>query len=241
MSSESSITFDQFLTLTFFKKIIKSTDIQDDDSYLEWVDAANLEVHKRIFPYIDTPIGSGSQYFSRCTKAALSYALSLLAEDNELLTKSTAYEVKFEAKMESIVKELRATRTNRTKTVLVSSDVRDRKVILPTQTDLFVIEEFGWYTMATVYTLNDLGRVFNFTLPTTITPTNVVSQKIVFYKPLGIRFEETATRADAVVTFDNDTLPSILDKTGKWEYTAKVTLNDGDILEVPERLVFWVV
>lgn len=96
--------------------------------------------------------------------------------------------------------------------------------------------------VAIVYSLNDLGRVFDFTLPSTITPGDVVSQKIIFYKPDGTRFEKTATINSDVVTYDNSTPDeTILDLRGEWEYTAQVTLTgDGDVFEVPERNVFWV-
>ena len=143
MSSESDIVFYQFLTLNFFKKQLKSTDSQDDETYLEFVDAANLEVHKRIFPYIDTPIGEGSQYWSRCNKAALAFARSLHAEYIELIEKSKAYDEKFEAKIGSLVKELIATRTNRTKTIVITNDPREIKVALPGQNDLFATERFA--------------------------------------------------------------------------------------------------
>ncbi len=93
------------------------------------------------------------------------------------------------------------------------------------------------------YSLNDLGRVFGYTLPPDITPADVISQSIVFYKPDGTRFEKAATRVIDVVTYDNS-LPdeSILDLIGPWEYAAKVVLTgaDADTLEVPERIIFWV-
>lgn len=96
--------------------------------------------------------------------------------------------------------------------------------------------------MATIYSLNDLGRVFDYTLPSSITPANVISQKIIFYKQDGTRFEKVATRNNEIVTYDNSSPDeSILDLRGKWEYTAQVVLTgDSDIFEVPERNIFWV-
>ena len=41
-----------------------------------------------------------------------------------------------------LIQKIIGLRTNRTKTVLVVSDVRDKKVILPTQTDMAAVEEF---------------------------------------------------------------------------------------------------
>jgi len=99
--------------------------------------------------------------------------------------------------------------------------------------------------MATIFSLNDLGRVFDFTLPATITLGDVLSEKIIFYKPDGTRFEKVATRAADVVTYDNSSPDeSILDVIGDWSYTAQVVLTNAqtpnDVFEVPERNIFWV-
>ncbi len=146
---------DSFLTLDFFKLMMKSTDTQDDDLFLQFVNDSNAKVQTAIFRYIDTPILPGSNYFSRCRDAALAYARSLHAIDIELIEKSKSYVNKYNIelygddgsennpKAGGLIQELIGTRTNRTKTVLITSDVRDRKVPLPTQNDLFVIDSFG--------------------------------------------------------------------------------------------------
>ena len=139
----------QFLSIDFFKLMIKSTDTQDDDTYLQFVNNANKKVHTNIFPYIDTPLDEGSIYWDRCHDAALAYARSQHAENIELLDKSTHYLKKFNVEMfgedgeHGLVKELKATRTSRTKTVLVTVDPRDNKVPLPTQNDIFVFDDFA--------------------------------------------------------------------------------------------------
>lgn len=138
-----------FLTLESFKLAIKTTDNQDDDQYLQFVNNANKKVHTTIFPYIDTPLDEGSIYWDRLHDAALAYARSLHAEDIELLEKSTHYLKKFKVEMfgeegnSGLIQELRATRTNRTKTVMITVDPRNNKVPLPTQNDIFVFDEFA--------------------------------------------------------------------------------------------------
>jgi len=151
----SEQTIDQFLTLDFFKLMIKSTDTQDDDLYLQFVNDSNAKVQTAIFRYIDTPIKEGSDFFSRCRDAALAYARHLLSIDIELIEKSKTYlgfynvELYGEDGTESnpkaggLIQQLIGTRTNRTKTVLVVRDVREKKVPLPTQNDLFTTEEFA--------------------------------------------------------------------------------------------------
>ncbi len=140
---------EQFLTLDFFKSMIKSSDDQDDDQYIQFVNNANKKVHTNIFPYIDTPLDEGSIYWNRCHDAALAYARSQHAEDIELLDKSTHYLKKFKVEMfgedgeHGLVQELKATRTSRTKTVMITVDPRDNKVPLPTQNDIFVFDDFA--------------------------------------------------------------------------------------------------
>jgi len=151
----SEQVIDQFLTLDLFKIILKSTDTQDDDQFLQFVNDANAKVQTAIFRYIDTPILAGSQYFTRCRDAALAYARSLHAIDIELIDKSKSYLEKYNIelygedgteanpKAGGLIQQLIGTRTNRTRTVLITQDVREKKVPLPTQNDLFTTEEFA--------------------------------------------------------------------------------------------------
>ena len=146
---------DQYLTLVFFKKMIQSTDTQDDDLYLQFVNDANGKVQTAISRYTDTPIGEGSEIFSRCHNAALAYARSLHAEDIELIEKSKSYFEKYNIELYGekgtekhpqaggLIQELIATRNNRTITVLARFDPREQKIPLPTQNDLFVSQRFG--------------------------------------------------------------------------------------------------
>jgi len=146
---------DQYLTLDFFKLMIQSTDDQDDDLYEQFVNDSNAKVQTAISRYIDTPIGTGSVFFSRCKDAALAYARSLQAEDIELIQKADNYLKKYNVELYGqggtenypqaggLIQELIATRNNRTVTILARFDPRDIKVPLPTQNDLFVSQRFG--------------------------------------------------------------------------------------------------
>ena len=150
----SEQTIDTFLTLDFFKLMLKSTDTQDDDLFLQFVNDGNAKVQTAIFRYIDTPIGKGSIYFSRCRDAALAYARSLHAIDIELVEKSKSYLEKYNIELygeggtESLpmagglIQELIATRTSRTQPVLAVFDPRRHKVVLTSQLDLATTERF---------------------------------------------------------------------------------------------------
>jgi len=151
----SEQTIDQFLTLDFFKLMLKSTDTQDDDLFLQFVTDSNAKVQTAIFRYIDTPIKEGSELFSRCRDAALAFARSLHAIDIELVDKSKSYLEKYNIelygedgtegnpKAGGLIQQLIGTRTNRTRTVLVTVDPRENKVPLPTQNDIFVFDDFA--------------------------------------------------------------------------------------------------
>ena len=151
----SEQTIDQFLTFDFFKLMLKSTDTQDDDLFLQFVNDSNAKVQSAISRYIDTPIGEGSVFFSRCRDAALAYARSLHAIDIELVEKSKNYLDKYNVELYGekgtekypqaggLIQELIATRNNRTETILARFDPREQKVPLPTQNDLFVSQRFG--------------------------------------------------------------------------------------------------
>ena len=150
----SEQTIDQFLTLEFFKLMLKSTDKQDDNQFLQFVNDSNAKVQTAIFRYIDTPISKGSIYFSRCRDAALAYARSLHAIDIELMDKSKSYLEKYNVELYGeggtekipmgggLIQELIATRTNRTEVISANFDPREFKVVLPSQLDLASTERF---------------------------------------------------------------------------------------------------
>lgn len=139
----------QFLTLSYFKTVLQVTDNQEDDILLQFVSNANKKVHSDLFPYIDAPIPPGSPYWSRCADAALAYARSLHAEDIEQLPKSKNYLEKYHIEIygmdeeHGLVQELKATRTSKTRTVMISYDPRDDKVPAPTQNLNFVFDEYS--------------------------------------------------------------------------------------------------
>lgn len=150
----SAQPIDQFLTLDLFKLMLKSTDTQDDDSFSQFVNDSNAKVQTAIFRYIDTPIGEGSIYYSRCRDAALAYARSLHAIDIELVDKSKSYLEKYNIELYGeegtennpqaggLIQELIASRNSRTKTILVNYDPRLHKTILPSQLDLASTERY---------------------------------------------------------------------------------------------------
>jgi hypothetical protein len=135
--------------------MLQSTDEQDDDLFLQFVTDSNAKVQSAISRYIDTPIGEGSEFFSRCRDASLAYARSLHAIDIELVDKSKSYLDKYNVELYGedgstdypqtggLIQELIATRNNRTETILATFDPREQKVTLPTQNDLFVSQRFG--------------------------------------------------------------------------------------------------
>jgi len=145
----------QYLTINLFKKMLKSTDTQDDDLYIQFVNDANAKVQTAIARYIDTPLDEGSQYWSRCKNAALAFARHLHAIDIELIEKSRTYKENYDIELYGqggtedypqaggLIQELIGSRNNRTSTVVARFDPREQKVPLPSQNDLFVSQRFG--------------------------------------------------------------------------------------------------
>jgi len=146
----------EFLNLDFFKKMIHSTDDQDDDLLLQHVNDANAKVQTALFRYVDkTPIDAGSSIFTRFRNVALSWARSLRAIDIQQIEKSKAYIEQYNMELYGaggtkdkhmaggLIQELIATRTSRTKTVMITSDPREDKVPIPTQNDIFIFDDFA--------------------------------------------------------------------------------------------------
>ncbi len=149
MSTSEPQPIPEFLTLAAFKAAIKSTETENDKTYLQFVFNSNKQVHDTIFPYVDTPLDRSSIYWSRCTDIAMAYARSMHAEDVDLLDKSDHYFKKYTIQMfgedgkHGLVGVFVATRTERTKTAVGRFDPRDNKTPLPTQNDLFTSQNFG--------------------------------------------------------------------------------------------------
>lgn len=138
-----------FLSLSWFKTVLQITDTQDDNLLLQFVNNANRKIQTDLSPFIDTPILPGSPFFSRCGDAALFYARSLHAEDIEQIEKSNNYLKKYNIEMfgldeeHGLVQELKALRTSRTRTVMITSDPREIKVPMPTLNLNYVFDQFS--------------------------------------------------------------------------------------------------
>lgn len=152
----SAQPIDQYLTLDFFKKMIQSTDDQDDDLLSQHVNDANGKVQTALFRYVDkTPLEPGSPQYSRAGDAALSYARYLRAIDLQQIEKSKSYIEQYNMELYGaggtegnpmaggLIQELISTRNTRTRTVMITVDPRENKVPLPTQNDIFVFDEFA--------------------------------------------------------------------------------------------------
>jgi len=76
---------------------------------------------------------------------------------------------------------------------------------------------------------------------------DIIDQKIIFYKPNGLRLVK---QADLVVDTENPgeffiqfqgEIPSFLDdKTSNWEYSAEIQLVNNAIAETTQRTIIWV-
>lgn len=105
--------------------------------------------------------------------------------------------------------------------------------------------------MASIFALDSLGAKFSVKVTDctggVVPPAaNVSDQKIIFYKPDGIKIEKDATlivnsQTDYTIEYQNiSPEASILDLVGNWEYAGKIKLVTDDTFQTSERFVFWV-
>lgn len=105
--------------------------------------------------------------------------------------------------------------------------------------------------MASIFALDSLGAKFSVKVTDCtggIVPpaANVSDQKIIFYKPNGIKIEKDAilvvnSQTDYTIEYQNiSPEASILDLVGNWEYAGKIKLVTDDTFQTSERFVFWV-
>lgn len=107
--------------------------------------------------------------------------------------------------------------------------------------------------MAILHALDQLGVKFKVKVLDCVTDTpfdenDIIDQRIVFYKPNGLRFEkqadlvaDTLNPGTSFVQYQNTTPEaSILDLIGSWEFAAEITLISTDIAQTSQRQVFWV-
>ena len=129
----STQIYTPFLTVAYLKHSLKQTGITThDDKIVEIVDRSNEQVDGDINPHISTPVDSGDTIYSHCRTLALRFAKSIWA-DEELndMDKVKVYTDLYDTKLESVIKELKGRRTEKTESVLISADPRDAKLILP--------------------------------------------------------------------------------------------------------------
>ncbi|MBL4817997.1 MAG: hypothetical protein JKY15_02020 [Deltaproteobacteria bacterium] len=142
MSSEQIYT--PFLTIAYLKHSLKLNEITaHDDKLIEIIDRSNEQLDNAINSFIITPVDGGDAIYSHCRTAALRYAKFIWADEELLdLKRMETYEKLYDEKIETIITELKSRRNDKTKAVLVTSDPRDAKIVLPSQASIFVTEDF---------------------------------------------------------------------------------------------------
>lgn len=91
-------------------------------------------------------------------------------------------------------------------------------------------------------------KITDCTDDTTFDVASVASQKMIFYLDDGTRLEKTAdlvedsvTSGEFYVQYIITSDDSFLTINGLLEYTAQITLDDGNIAELSQRRIAWIV
>lgn len=108
--------------------------------------------------------------------------------------------------------------------------------------------------MAILHKLNQEGVKFKVKVTDCVSDTafnsaDIIDQFIVFRKDNGVIFEKQAVLVadpqnpgEDFVQYQNTTPEeSILDRTGQWEYSAKIQITSLDTAQTSQAQVFWVV
>lgn len=114
----------QFLTLDFLKAHFKITDDQDDDTLFGIVQAANMEMKKRLVGVADDIANlAGTQFWPSIQSTALVFAESEIRRQiNQLYTEAGTIMDRFKEQAETLVGELRSVAPTRTKRIIASRD-----------------------------------------------------------------------------------------------------------------------
>jgi len=114
----------QFLTLDFLKNHFAITDDQDDDTLLGIIQAANMEMKKRLVGVVDDLKNlAGTQFWASIQSAALVFAESEIRRQiNLLYTEATTIMDRFKEQAETLVSELRSVAPARTERKITARD-----------------------------------------------------------------------------------------------------------------------
>jgi len=143
MSSIINENFDVFCTVEYYKSQVPIKNKLKDDQILGATNAGNKQVHTDIFSHVDTPIGKGSIYFSRCRDAAYYFARAYFLNSIDFFDKAKNFTTQYQSTIDKLILEFKATRTDRELNIMITLDPREKKVPLPTQNDIFVFDEFA--------------------------------------------------------------------------------------------------
>lgn len=134
----------QYVKLQEAKDAGDFPDDLDDEELLTIVKDANQDMELAITPHADTlPIPDGVPIFKALSRAGLIYVRARWKEKKHNYELAKTLDALYETKMAKIIKALRSVPESRTKTLLVKTDPRDKKLPLPTQYSNFVFDDFA--------------------------------------------------------------------------------------------------
>lgn len=129
------------IDLNDLKSILQITGTVNDARLHECVYDANIETDKALGPSADK-LEKGTDLYEDAKRMALTYAKYRWMLDIRQYEFSRDLLKQYEDKRDSLIATLRADRTSRTKSILIADDPRRRKLLLPAQKDLYVLDDF---------------------------------------------------------------------------------------------------
>lgn len=121
---------------------IQVNDTVDDNTLDNYGNQANRKIDNLLFSYQDVIPAAVTEITGDCKGAARMYICYRYKVKQREFDSAKEYRTEFDSMVETVIKRLEAKRGTRTKTVLISEDPRDKKLLIPAQKDIFVLDDY---------------------------------------------------------------------------------------------------
>lgn len=121
---------------------IKVNDTVDDNTLDNYGAQANRKIDNLLFSYQDVIPVAVTAITDDCQGAARMYICYRYKVKQREFDSAKEYRMEFDSMINTVIKRLEALRTTRTNTVLVTDDPRRKKLLIPSQKDIFVLDDY---------------------------------------------------------------------------------------------------
>ena len=121
---------------------IQQSDTVDDDTLDNYGAQANRKIDNLLYSYQDVIPAAVTEITEDCQGAARMYVIYRYKVKQREFDSAKEFRLEFDSMLESVIKRLEAKRGTRTQAVLISDDPRKNKLLIPSQKDIFVLDDY---------------------------------------------------------------------------------------------------